>query len=369
MAAAYADFEFHLEARSPIAADSPFDSDTLWGRILCALAHGSEPGQRLVRGWLDELAAQDGKALAGWRPPLLVSEGFQYDEAGEPWLPVPLAMKLKLEQTAGRDPKGDRKRVKKLETIPSSKFFDVCRSGMASLDELTARQEERPCVEPAIQPHLATNRASSTGLDGLLYATGLHLYRPHSRPLAPADSASSTSGGQRGSAQAVFFLRLRDADEHQLVGNALRQICDEGWGNSKSRGLGQIRFKRFDPWSFPDFDGIPEGFVSLSNFCPARSDPVDGLWKLQPKHPVPPQFVNGRRVVLGEESGKWRVKSFLRLRAGSCFRLASDRNLRDYYGRMLTGLLEPSEDGDGQPLPPLFHYALAFPVPIKWPEE
>jgi hypothetical protein len=90
------------------------------------------------------------------------------------------------------------------------------------------------------------------------------------------------------------------------------------------------------------------------------------LWKIQAKHPVPAQFVGDKRVVLGEQD-QWRVKSFLRLQAGSCFRFPGTQ-MRSYYGRMLSDLLKPAEDAEGKPLPPMFHYALAFPVPICWPE-
>ncbi len=368
MAAAYANFEFRVEVSSPVAADSPFDSDTLWGRIVCALAGGSEAEQRLAGRWLDELAAVDPVAAPDWQPPLLVSEGFQCDQKEEPWLPLPLAIRLALEQAAGREQDGSRKQVKRLETVPRSKFFEICERGAADLKELLAFAERRPGVEPALQPHLVMNRASSVGIDGLLYMTSLHLHRQGPHQQRPAPRAESSPPERARPSQIVFFLRVRDVADREVLDGALRQICDEGWGNGKSRGLGRIRFPNgsLEPWSPPEFEGAPDGFVSLSHFCPARRDPTDGFWKLQAKHPVPAQFLADRRIALGERQN-WRVKSFLRLRAGSCLRKPSTEVLRDYYGRMLTGLLNPAEDSDGKPLPTLFHYALAFPVPMRWP--
>jgi hypothetical protein len=128
--------------------------------------------------------------------------------------------------------------------------------------------------------------------------------------------------------------------------------------------LGRIRFTPLRPWVFPEFTGQASGFVSLSYFCPAKGDPTNGYWKLVAKHPVPAQFVSGERVILG--SGKdWRVRSLLRLTPGSCFWFGDGQKLEEYYGRMLTAseLLAPKRNDD----PPLFHYALAFPVPICVP--
>jgi hypothetical protein len=55
----------------------------------------------------------------------------------------------------------------------------------------------------------------------------------------------------------------------------------------------------------------------------------------------------------------------LRLCAGSCLRLADGESMREFYGRTISGLIEPAQDHEGNALPPLFHYALSYPWPIK----
>jgi CRISPR type III-A-associated RAMP protein Csm4 len=343
MPASHTDYQFRLKVCSPVAAGSPFDSDTLWGRILCALGEGSRDKQSLLENWLDELALLHAKPGRNWLPPLLISEGFQCGERHEPWLPIPLCVSLHLEQRHG----ALRKELKKVERIPLQKFVELCGGNPPSAEDLIGLKERSPEAKTSLQPHLAMDRFAGMGLEGQLYMTALRAFSPQ---------------------EITFFLRLRDEQHATLIEATLRRVCEEGWGHAKSCGLGRVTFESLELWDPPWLatDKV-NGFVSLSHFCPSTSDPTDGLWKLQVKHPTPAQFVNGKRVVLGEEEEQWRVKSFLRLRAGSCFRLAEPPG--HYYGRMLTGLLDPAENGDGQPLPPLFHYALAFPVPIHWPSE
>lgn len=338
----YVDFQFRLHVYSPVAADSPFDSDTLWGRILCALTSGSKDEQVLAEKWLSELNELLLKPNANWQPPLLVSEGFQCDAQHQPWVSLPLFSSSLLQQRDG----AHRKELKKVESIPLPNFDSLCRGNPPDAEELLQLKERAPQVRPSLQPHLAMDRFSGKSLEGQLYMTATHVYSPP---------------------EIMFFLRLRKADGARQLEEALKRVCEEGWGSARSRGLGRLRFKSFEPWQPPTFAEQSDGFVSLSHFCPAANDPTDGLWKLHAKHPVPAQFVNGKRVALGEED-EWRVKSFLRLRAGSCFRLDAGKPARAYYGRMLNGLLDPALDGAGQPLPALFHYALAFPVPMRWPE-
>lgn len=359
----YAEYQFRLRVLSPVAAHSPFDSDTLWGRLVCALMVGSTCERDWGERWLQELRQVDAQPLSDWRPPVLVSEGFLCDHNGTPWLPLPFAARLKLEHGVGPE---RRKAVKKIESVPLGLFARTCLDNI-SLNELVALRADYPSPNAALHPHLAMNRASGTGVDGMLFMSATDIYSSPHRKVPQAASADAFR--ELVPAEIVFFLRLRADQNIELIEAALRRICAEGWGNSKSRGLGSIEFGNLQSWEPPAFAAKPDAFVSLSSFCPAAHDPTDGLWKVGVKNSVPPQFVDGRRVLLGEEtSQKWRVKSFLRLRAGSCFRL-SGGEMRSYYGRMLNHLLEPAEDAEGKPLPPLFHYALAFPVPMRWPEN
>jgi CRISPR/Cas system CSM-associated protein Csm4 (group 5 of RAMP superfamily) len=158
---------------------------------------------------------------------------------------------------------------------------------------------------------------------------------------------------------------MLESVDSKLIASALERLCDEGWGHAKSRGLGRVGFTPIEPWQPRKFEGTPNGFVSLSHFCPAADNPTKGCWKIRAKHPVPPQFVDGKRVELGSGK-KWRPQSILRLTPGSCFELGESKDLEDYYGRMISSeelLKDFTPDVD----PAVFHYALALPWPVCFP--
>jgi hypothetical protein len=364
MADEYDSYQLRLEVLSPVAADSPFDSDTLWGRIFCALMEGTKDERALSEAWLAELRATGARFGFGWQPPLIVSEGFQCDRDNRPWLPVPLALRLKWEQEGEKKHGLSRKEIKKIDRVPFDLFLSLCEGKEPNLKDLRAVCAEAPRIVPSLQPHLAMDRLSGTGLDGMLYMMPLSVYRAGPEPLEASEV--SRKARLEPPPRICFFLKTPKSVDSNLIASALKRVCNEGWGHAKSRGLGQIGFTPVEPWQPRKFDGTPDGFVSLSHFCPAAVDPTSGYWKIRPKHPVPAQFVDGQRIVLGE--GKdWRVRSFLRITPGSSFKFGEGREIQEYYGRMVSGeeLLSPSLPGD----PGIFHYALAYPFPLLWPES
>jgi|SRR5579872_2457335 len=352
---AYDHFELRLKVCGPVAADSPFDSGTLWGRILCALKSGPPEEQELADAWLDELRRKRQDS-----PPLIVSEGFPCDLAGEPWLPLPLDVACEMQSSVSPE---RRKAYKAIENLPFKTFVRLCAEPVVNPEDLlrewTESRERRPSTVPALQTRVGMDRLSGAARKGQLYTAAVSVYSsvPESDPEvlnAPLP-------------QIVFYLKLRRQDGADIaapVREALERIALEGWGNGKNQGLGRIRLVRnLAPWTPPPAPGNVTGFVSLSHFAPAAADPVKGRWKLQPKHPVPAPLLDGRRrVALGEE-GKWRVKSFLRLRAGSCLFREGER-LKEFYGRTLDTLLDPPFDQDDEKLPDLYHYALSYPWPL-----
>jgi hypothetical protein len=265
--------------------------------------------------------------------------------------------------------------------VPFSAFREICAGKEFTPQELVALREREPEIRPALQPHQASNRALSTGIEGLLYMLPLYTYSPLGKEEQRLGCRQKPS--DRGRQQIAFLFHLRDAGTAPNIESALHGICSTGWGHAKARGLGHIRFKSFtEAKAKPPASANAGGFVSLSYFCPTQNDPVDGYWKIEAKHPAPAQFLQGtdregkaivRRVVLGDGE-KWRVKSILRLTPGSCFRLPEKQSpeeqpLRGCYGRMLTNLLDPAQDSGGVKLPDLYHYALAYPWPLQWPHD
>lgn len=147
----------------------------------------------------------------------------------------------------------------------------------------------------------------------------------------------------------ALFVRTRNYLDR--LTSLLRRLSLTGFGKKRSSGLGAFEVSG-DPEPCPWMDQIEEAdaFVSLSHFVPAREDPTEGRWSLLTKYPkfspgVPHGLVFKGRLTM--------------LRPGSAFYTGG--RPRPFYGAILTNV---SAD-----FPQAVHYALAFPVPMRWPEE
>jgi CRISPR-associated protein Csm4 len=129
-------------------------------------------------------------------------------------------------------------------------------------------------------------------------------------------------------------------------------IARQGYGKRKSVGYGEIDFQSFTFEPFPGFGSPAEanGFVSLSNFVPARDDPTRGAWRTMVKYGK-----LGEEYALHEHPFK---RPLIMLVAGSSF---YDQPPRGYYGRLV-------EDVSASH-PEVVQYGLAFAVPARLPEE
>jgi hypothetical protein len=351
MPSLYDHFELRVEVCGPVAAESPFDSGTLWGRVIHALSIGAAAERALALQWLFEFDTHTKFPESPFTPPLVISEGFSCDASGEPWLPFPFASTLALQNMTESERGILRKDLKKIDRVPRALFMRICNGERLSAPELL-KLSGKPAITSALSPHLSMDRFTGAGREGLLYMTQLSLYH------AGNEKSQSLP-------EIVFYLKLRQKDgAYDLVNSAIERICRQGWGHGVARGLGHIRLKSVQPSAPPPETPDARGFVSLSHFTPAKDDPTEGQWKLKAKHPVPAQFLDGKKITLGEEDN-WRVHSFLRLVAGSCLFFHQGETLREFYGSTLSGLLDPAVDHEGNPLPPLFHYALSYPWPLK----
>ena len=133
--------------------------------------------------------------------------------------------------------------------------------------------------------------------------------------------------------------------------NLLERLSLSGFGKKRSSGLGAFTVAG-EPAPCPWMDEMEgaNAFVSLSHFVPASDDPTEGRWRLLTKYPKFSPGVPGGHVFKG------RLTMF---RPGSVFRVKGE--LRPFYGRVLSNLFPD--------FPEAIHYAFAFPVPMRWPEE
>jgi CRISPR-associated protein Csm4 len=176
-------------------------------------------------------------------------------------------------------------------------------------------------------------------------------------PKNQIDRITNTAGSETGALYDMEELVLPKVTLYWLVANDhsntvkefLTDLCKSGYGKRKAVGYGQIASFTFE--LFSGFDDIPDanGFVSLSRFVPAPSDPTEGYWKTAVKYGK-----LGEELAYSENPFK---RPLLMLECGSCL---YDTPIGKRYGQLLSGLSVRPEVRD---------YAFAFPVPISLPVD
>ncbi len=134
------------------------------------------------------------------------------------------------------------------------------------------------------------------------------------------------------------------------VVDLLKEVAKSGYGRKKSIGKGQFSVEEVSEFCFPEIKDA-NGFVALSNFCPAESDPTEGLYKTLVKY--------GK---LGEEftfCGNPFKRPLLMIKAGSVFK--TEGKPKEFYGRIVQEGISPAK-------PEVVHYAYTFAVAIVYPE-
>jgi CRISPR-associated protein Csm4 len=285
---------------------SAWQSDTIFGHLCWAMRYLHGEGK--LRHFLQ--LYDDGA------PPLLLSNGFPGELLPKPATPPPpIESDLPLEQQ--RERFRQYKQARRGRYIPLSEFNRAI-SGQPTSSLASADPGEM--VRVTLKNQL--NRVTTT--------------TDEEHPLYNFE--------ERYWAEATVYLKISD-DFVDTARELFQYIAQTGYGKRKSVGYGQIESMSFQP-----FDGFrlphkPNGFVTLSNFVPARNDPIAGFWNLTVKY--------GK---MGEE---WASedhafkKPLLMLEAGSTF---FDPAPRDYYGRLVK-TLNPAYTEAVQ-------YAFALPVPM-----
>lgn len=293
------------------ASATPWQADTLFGHLCWSLVR-REGVEFLSEICLDEYRAG--------RPPVLISDGFPSG-----WLPRP-----RIGTREDRDaPLLKADRIRKYRAIK-----DHLKARWLTLDEFN-RARKAEFVQPLVQPDEATRTVSKNQIDRL----------------------TNTAGGAGGALydftelclQAVdVYWRVADGYE-ELVRNFLADLQKTGYGKRKSVGYGEVESFTFD--QFDGFVDVPEanGFVTLSCFVPAVSDPREGFWATAVKY--------GKLGEEGAVSGQPFKRPLIQLVSGSCF---YDVPVRGWYGRLITDVSADSN---------VVQYGYAFPVPLYLPER
>jgi CRISPR-associated protein Csm4 len=309
---------YHL--RSAVASD--WQADTIFGHLCWAL--------RYLDG--EDKLAQFLKDYELGQPPLVISNGFPGDLLPRPITPPQERHEEKktIREQIERF-KADRK-LRKINLF-SPQEFNTARGFPLRAKKSSSWFEAKKRVTLKNQINRLT---ATTGAEGNLYDFEETFW-------------SYTDGKKTAYAPISIYVKVRD-DFVKQAEHLFSFIAAQGYGKRKSVGYGEIGAYSFD--AFGDFESPPDanGFVSLSNFVPARDDPGEGTWQTMVKY--------GK---LGEEyaaSGNPFKRPLLMFMAGSTF---YDVPCREYYGRMVKNIA-PS-------YPDVVQYGLAFPVPMNLPQK
>ena len=297
-------------------------ADTLLGALANAWARREGPEYLnffLLEPW-----------LAG-EPPFVISDAFP-----EGTLPAPALLPL-------RDwPAEERKKVKKLRWLSSDQFRAVQCGGKVVLDAVPSID-----IKTGIQMRNTIDRTAGTagGAGGNLFQTA------YSR-LGDPDAA-------------LHLYARTNADGQAILTEALQMLGQTGFGANASIGYGGFDLEG-DPEPCPELDEVSnaDGFISLSTFQPAPSDPAAGYWRMFVKYgKLAPEFQHIHPQAAFKQPQ-------IMLEPGACFRTGDKP--RPFYGNAIEPeRLFPREvrqalaERDIAPVQPAFALAL----PMAWRKE
>lgn len=295
-------YRIKLKAQSGFL--TPFQADTIFGHLCWVIAH--QDGE----GALQEFLAPFSEGA----PPFLISDGFPGD-----FLPKPLSADF-LSQNPDK-----AKEIKKIGLVSFEDFSGVING--KDFDPTNGRSDG---FEKSLSVHNAINRLTNTTLaEGGVYT------------LAENNIEDS---------HVSIYVKCVDQGWHKKATDLFKILEKSGYGKKKSIGKGQF-FTVADESEFiwPAVAN-PTGFVTLSSFCPAEDDPVEGLYKTFVKY--------GK---LGEEftfCGNPFKYPLLMLKAGAVFKTKGVP--KEFYGRMVKNVAPAKKEA--------VQYAYAFALPVHFPD-
>lgn len=299
---------YHLKIKPQSSFLTPWQADTIFGSLCWIMAW--REGEDALKQFLEE--------YKNGNPVFVLSDGMPCD-----LLPAPAHLSLMTKQSDSLEDYQKGKKLKKILFLTPDEF-DAIRNGKMEIQE----REDIKTLKTFTTLHSSINRISgTTGDEGSLFE--LEEYAVESR----LETIS-------------IYLKIRDGWEEKAL-SLFKDLSLIGYGRKKSIGKGSFEIiGNLEPFNkFDDFKGA-NGFISLSNFVPAKDDPTEGFYKTMIKY--------GK---LGGEftfSGNPFKKPLIMINTGSSFYVSG--NVKPFYGRMI-GEIAPAK-------PEVIHYGYAFAVPI-----
>lgn len=276
---------FRIDYRLQSAAASEWQADTIFGHLCWAMRYSE--GEAALAKFLD--------SFRQGHPLILVSNGFPQGLFPNPKFPPrPIDASL--------PPKQQREKSKRRKDAQKQKYLTMDDFNLAiNGQDFEPSKDSKLDFQKRVTLKNQINRLTgTTGLEGSLF--------DFEETFCPAIS---------------IYAKIDD-DFVETARELFGFIRDGGYGKRKSVGYGAISSMSFMPLEGLRLPEKPNGFVSLSNFVPASSDPTRGYWDTVVKY--------GK---LGEEyasAGNPFKRPLVMLVAGSTF---YDSPVRPFYGRMV----------------------------------
>lgn len=247
---------------------TPWQADSLLGAMACAWVR-SRGQDALQRDFLEPWLAHE--------PLFVISDAFPGDS-----LPAPAGLPLWWDW-----PSEKRKPVKKYRWMTTADFRRVQKGEQPNLEDPDISIRDRVRLRNTI-----SRVSNTTGAGGELFEV-------------PFSNLSKSDGGL------TIFARVADGGL-QILLESLKMLGRTGYGADASVGHGSFELDG-DPAPCPELDNVPsaDGFIALSTFQPAATDPVEGFWRL---------FVKYGKMAPEFHSSAVFKRPQVMLEAGACFR-------------------------------------------------
>jgi len=317
---------YQVRFRPRSATLSPWQADTLFGHWCWLIRY--EEGEAALRAFLDPYRVG--------QPPVVLSNGFPGD-----WLPRPIVPpRLRVPSRKKTD------QVKAMQAAKAGKGvrfvtleeFNALRRG----DEVlltTSPNVLRERTELKNRINRLTGTTASFEVEG--QEVGGTLF--DRQELAYVDR----SGLFPEPLDVSIYVKVADEESATKAEGLFHRLACSGYGAKKAVGYGQFevaKFERFDGFAEPDG---ANGFVSLSNWVPARGDPQVGFYDTLVKYGK-----LGEELAVSENPFKFPLTM---LTAGSFFYVKGE--VKDYYGRLVEDIAPVSDE--------VVQYGYAFAVPAR----
>ncbi|MFH1096465.1 MAG: hypothetical protein V1749_03065 [Candidatus Desantisbacteria bacterium] len=287
---------------------TPWQADTIFGNLCWIMAW--REGTDVLKDFLDE--------YKNGNPAFVLSDGMPGD-----LLPVPAHLSLMKQKEEGSAAYQKAKELKKIAWLTPESFDSVRRGNL----EIELTEKNKPLREFTTL-HSSINRMTgTTGEEGSLFELEEYILEEMYQTIN-------------------IYLRIRDGWEEKVF-SLFKDLSLTGYGKRKSIGKGAFEIiSQLEPFDgFNNFDDA-NGFMTLSNFVPAKHDPTDGFYKTMVKYGK----LGGEFTFCGSPF----KKPLMMLTAGSSFIVQG--NVKPFYGRMIEGIAPA--------MPEVVHYGYAFAIPI-----